>query len=138
MLIVLAFGPVPALAGPGYVSPEDAYAQAQRGDLTIVDVRSPGEWHKTGIPKGAAAITIHDPRGPAGFLDSVLKMVDGDRQRPLAMICASGTRSAAATAYLRSQGFTNVYDIHVGMLGRDGSPGWIARDLPLQPCPDCR
>jgi rhodanese-related sulfurtransferase len=127
----------PAFAGGGVISADEGFARAQAGELTIIDVRSPAEWRQTGVATGARRATVHDPRGLAGFLAEVEAIVGEDRNKPIAMICARGWRSAAATAFLREQGFTNVFDIGEGMLGRDGKPGWIARSLPVEPCERC-
>lgn len=126
-----------ALAAGGLIAADKAHEQAQSGELTIVDVRSPAEWRETGIAAGARLATIHNRKGPMGFLEEVIALVEGDKSKPIAMICARGARSAAATAFLRGQGFTNVFDIGEGMLGRDERPGWIARDLPVETCDDC-
>ncbi len=80
---------------------------------------------------------MHDSRGLAGFLAEVEAIVGEDRNQPIAMICARGWRSAAATADQRERGFTGVFDIGEGMPGRDGKPGWIARGLPVEPCERC-
>ncbi len=127
----------PAWAGGGPISADVGFARAQAGELTIIDVRSPAEWRQTGVAMGARRATVHDPRGLAGFLAAVEAIVGEDKSKPIAMICARGGRSAAATAFLREQGFTSVFDIGEGMLGRDGKPGWIARGLPVVPCERC-
>lgn len=38
---------------------------------------------------------------------------------------------------LRDAGFTQVYNIREDMIGSDAGPGWIARGLPVEPCPTC-
>lgn len=133
---LLWFAPA-ALAAGGLIAADEAHERAQAGEITIVDVRSPAEWRETGIATGARLATIHNRKGPMGFLEEMIALVEGDKSKPVAMICARGARSAAATAFLRGQGFTNVFDIGEGMLGRDERPGWIARDLPVEACGDC-
>lgn len=127
----------PGWAGGGPISADEGFSRAQAGELTIIDVRSPAEWRQTGVAAGARRATVHDPRGLAGFLAAVEAIVGEDKSKPIAMICARGMRSAAATAFLRGQGFTSVFDIGEGMLGRDDAPGWIARGLPVEPCEGC-
>ncbi len=133
---LLWFAPA-ALAEGGVIAADEAHRRAQAGELTIVDVRSPAEWRQTGIASRARLATIHNRKGPMGFLEEMIALVEGDKSKPIAMICARGARSAAATAFLRGQGFTNVSDISEGMLGRDERPGWIARNLPVEACDDC-
>jgi rhodanese-related sulfurtransferase len=126
-----------ARAGGAKLSPETANKAVASGTLTLIDVRSPEEWRKTGIAKGATPITMHNPKGKNAFLQAVLAKVGGDLNKPIARLCAAGVRSSLTQRFLISQGFTNVSDVPVGMLGRRGEPGWIARGLPITPCPNC-
>ncbi|MCB1548760.1 MAG: hypothetical protein KDJ41_13125 [Hyphomicrobiaceae bacterium] len=117
-------------AGPGKLSAAEAHRRQAAGELVLVDIRTPGEWLKTGLPAGAVALT---PTGPE-FLDQVEAALDGDRTRPLALICASGMRSAQLQMILEARGFTGVVDVSEGMLGnRSAGPGWIAGGLPIVP-----
>mgnify|MGYP002626579920 CR=1 FL=1 len=134
-LFAMALMTVPALAAEDGLMPADeAAALAAGGELTIIDVRSPREWRETGVPEGASRVTIHHPGGMEGFLAEVLEAVEGDRERPIAFICAAGGRSSAAQQLAREAGFTEVADIDEGMLGSGAGPGWIARGLPTEPC----
>jgi len=126
----------PALAGPK-ISAAEAYEQLRAGKVVLIDVRSPEEWRETGLPAGAKAVTIHNPGGMAAFLDQVLEAVDGDRERPIALICASGVRSSRAQRYLLTHGFSNVANVSEGMAGHLLAPGWVARGLPTKPCTAC-
>ncbi|MEZ5931549.1 MAG: rhodanese-like domain-containing protein [Alphaproteobacteria bacterium] len=121
------------------ISPEDALALAQSEKITIVDIRSPAEWAASGMPAPAVgASLLDDARKPrAAFLDEILALVDGDRSRPIALICASGNRSAFAEKLLAERGFTALYDISEGMTGGKNGPGWLARALPTSPCQAC-
>lgn len=91
----------------------------------------------TGLPSGARAATIHNAAGLRGFLDEVLALAGGDRDRRIAFICAGGVRSARAQRFLESEGFTQVLDVDEGMLGRPDAPGWINRGLPTESCAAC-
>ena len=126
-----------AVAGGGLLSADDAARRVKNGEITVIDVRSPGEWRQTGTALGAKRITIHDPGGANGFLRHMVAAVDGDRGRPIALICARGNRSTRAYDFLTQNGFTNVHNIVEGMLGNRTDPGWIARGLPVVPCPSC-
>lgn len=119
------------------ISGADALSLAQRGAVTIVDVRSPQEWKQTGVPAGARAITIHDPQGLAGFVRAVTRSVNGNLDTPVALICARGNRSTRALDALQAAGFTQVLNIEEGMLGSASGPGWLAQDLPLETCKAC-
>ena len=121
----------------GIIAADDAYARSQAGELIVIDVRSSYEWRQTGIPAGAQLATVHNRQGIAGFLKEVIAIAADDRNKPIALICARGWRSAAAANYLRQKGFTHVYDVSEGMLGRDEHPGWLKRELPVEPCDNC-
>ncbi|HEY9145600.1 MAG TPA: rhodanese-like domain-containing protein, partial [Thiobacillus sp.] len=56
--------------GPTMAAP-DAYAQAQAGKLTLIDVRTPDEWRKTGVAQGALRIDMTNVQGEAGFVRQV-------------------------------------------------------------------
>ena len=115
----------PAQAGPT-LDAETAFQRARAGDLLLVDIRQPDEWAATGSPQGAQRLDLRSP----DFLDRLSALTTGDRSRPIALICASGGRSARTTQTLRDAGFTNVLDVSEGMLGSAAGPGWLARGLP--------
>ena len=120
-----------ALAAP------DAYAQAQAGQVKLIDIRRPDEWRQTGVAKGAARINMEHPQGPAGFVRQVSAEVGGNLDAPIALICRTGNRTTHMEQVLRQAGFTNVYNIKEGMAGSSAGPGWIKRGLPVEPCPTC-
>ena len=66
--LLAALAPGDGLAAEGTISVRDALEGVRGGTLTLVDVRSPQEWRQTGVPAGAALVTIHQPKGLAGFL----------------------------------------------------------------------
>lgn len=135
--LAVAVAAAPSLAAEdGTLSPQKARELAAEDKLTIIDVRSPGEWRETGVPQGAETVTIHHPGGMEGFLREVEAAAGGDKERPVAFICAAGGRSSTAQRLAREAGFTAVADIDEGMLGSGAGPGWIARGLPTEPC-DC-
>ena len=116
-----------------------ASAQLSTGELGVVDVRGPGEWASTGVPRGAAEVSLFARPGTINdnFIDRVLAAVGGDKSTPIATICATGVRSSMASDILRKNGFTEVYDIAEGMFGSKFGPGWLRRGLPLGPCRTC-
>lgn len=118
----------------GTLTPDEARGMAERGELTIVDIRLPVEWERTGLPQGALAISLQDqtlqPR--EGFAADVLAALADDPDRPVALVCASGHRSAFAQQLLLHSGFSRVHDISEGMVGGEYGPGWLARGLPVE------
>jgi rhodanese-related sulfurtransferase len=115
-----------------------ALAGVKAGEMTLIDVRSPAEWRQTGVPLGAKTVTIHDPQGMAGFVTAATRAVNGRKDKPVALICARGSRSSRAARALRAAGFSNIFNVREGMLGNsvDG-PGWLHRKLPVEKCRNC-
>lgn len=134
---ILGFLTSVSAAGEGRVSAPEALERLSAGRLTVIDVRTPGEWRQTGVARGAKTITMHDPQGMERFYENVLAAVGGDKSRPVATICARGNRSRYTRSFLQARGFAHVFDISEGMLGRDGRPGWLARGLPIVDCTAC-
>ncbi|MBI3431143.1 MAG: rhodanese-like domain-containing protein [Hydrogenophilales bacterium] len=122
--------------GPTLSAPE-AYAQAQAGKLTLIDIRHSDEWRQTGVAPGALRIDMTDAQGEAGFIKQVAGQLGGRKSTPIALLSIAGNRGANAQRVLREAGFTHVYNIKEGMMGSGAGPGWIARRLPVEPCPRC-
>lgn len=125
---------ITAHAEPDISAPQ-AFERAKEGKLLIIDVRTPEEWRETGVIPAARRVDFY--RGPQVMLKSVLEMVGGDKNTPVAVVCHSGSRSSEAQRFLQAQGFTKVYNLKEGMAGSAAGPGWLNRQLPLEPCPRC-
>jgi rhodanese-related sulfurtransferase len=137
-VLILILSTWPAAAE--VLSPQEARARAASGDLTIVDVRLPVEWAETGLPEGAETLSLQNPATlevRPGFVEDMLRVLQGRRDQPVALICARGNRSALAVTLLAEAGFTSVHDISEGMIGGQNGPGWLARALPTTPCKAC-
>ncbi|HYZ27381.1 MAG TPA: rhodanese-like domain-containing protein [Geminicoccaceae bacterium] len=137
-VLILILSAWPAAAE--VLSPQEAKERAAAGDLTIVDVRLPAEWEETGLPEGAEAVSLQNPTTlevRSGFVEDMLRVLDGRRDQPVALICARGNRSAVAATILEEAGFTSVHDISEGMIGGQHGPGWLERALPTAPCKVC-
>jgi len=119
------------------ITPAEALAKAKAGEVLLIDIRTPAEWRQSGIPEYALPIDFRQEGGPAAFEQAVLDAVKGDRNRPIAVICAGGTRSAHAQQILEQAGFTQVQDVSEGVTGRNSETGWIHAGLPMVPCKDC-
>ena len=105
----------------------------------LVDIRTPGERRATGVPAGAVHVPLQgeDLTFNKDFVAQLSAAVGDDRRRPVALICAGGRRSQVAARLLAEQGYTSVFSVGEGMLGSNFGPGWLARRLPVEPCPDC-
>lgn len=104
-----------------------AYRLATEEGIVLIDIRRPEEWAATGSGAGAHRLDMRRP----DFLDEVFRLAEGDRTRPIAVICARGVRSARLSNAMAEAGFTNIIDVPEGMIGSPAGPGWIARGLPL-------
>jgi len=88
---------------------------ASREIPQIVDVREPWEYHQGHI---AGAVLI-----PLGQLGQRVQELDASQ--PVAVVCASGSRSQSAAALLGQKGFPRVYNLYNGM------EGWARQGLPI-------
>lgn len=134
------FGPLASASVPGQplnLSAPDAKTMAEAKQLTIIDIRRPEEWRQTGVAEGALRINMLHPGGPQGFANEVLRQVNGDKNAPIGLICRTGNRTTQVQRYLLSQGFTRVYNITEGMAGSRAGPGWLRRNMPIDPCVAC-
>ncbi len=109
-----------------------AFDKARAGEITLIDVRSPQEWQQTGLPAGGIAETIHRDGGLPAFATALLARLGDDKSKPVALICARGSRSAYTRQYLEQAGFTNVSDVAEGMIGGQHGTGWQKQGLPVE------
>ncbi len=85
---------------PGFktVGPEEFAELLKDTTVQLLDVRTPEEYAKGFIP-GAILIDVKE----SGFMDQVRSQLSADR--PVAVYCRSGRRSAAAAAELVKAGY---------------------------------
>ncbi len=126
---LLAAATVPVLhASSGIISAPAALAAADKGEIILVDIRTRSEWQQTGLAQPALAISMHE----AGFVRKLAHALGGNRAGRVALICATGGRSAHMRQILSTAGFTNVVDVSEGMMGSRAGPGWLKRGLPVK------
>ncbi len=102
---------------PQMLVDELVYQIREGAELQIIDVRRPAEF-KAGHVPGAFNIQLAElEKGIPGF----------DKERPTAVVCASGYRSSAATSILARSGFRRLFNV-VG-----GTNGWISAGYPIEP-----
>lgn len=80
------------------ITPQDAAARVAAGEITLIDVREPGEV-RSGRIRGAKNIPLGELRGRLGEID---------RARPVAFVCLSGARSGVATRAAKKAGLDAV------------------------------
>jgi molybdopterin/thiamine biosynthesis adenylyltransferase/rhodanese-related sulfurtransferase len=88
------------------------------GDAIALDVREQDE-----VDQGVVPGAVHIPRG---FLEMRIEEAVPDRDRPVVVYCAGGTRSAFAAKALQDLGYTDV----VSLAG--GFNGWKGAGLPWE------
>lgn len=131
----------------GDISPKEAWDLLQsNGNAQLIDVRSEAEWTFVGVPDlsqlGRSTVLLAWQSFPA------MQRVEGfeaaledafDKTAPLAFICRSGARSAAAAAAMTALGYTQCFNVANGFEGdvnhaghRGSINGWKADGLPWQ------
>lgn len=96
-------------------------AALQKQGALLLDVRTPGEFVQGHAP-GATLI-------PLGQLQWRLRELGDAKNRPIALICRSGNRSAVAQNILEKAGFTRTVNVEGGM------NAWVKAGLPVQTGP---
>lgn len=117
---LMTLGPSPGIEESRYETVDvrtasDAVRSNQ--DAQLLDVREPAEWADTGVPEGAALISL-------GELGS--RAVELATERPVYVICRSGNRSRTASDLLVGLGFTQVYNVDGGVTA------WLDAGLPVE------
>jgi molybdopterin/thiamine biosynthesis adenylyltransferase/rhodanese-related sulfurtransferase len=108
-----------ARAGITEVSTAEAEERLLRPGTVVLDVREPDEYEQGALP-GA----IHIPRG---HLESQIEAKVLDRDAPIVVYCAGGTRSAFAAQTLDQLGYTTVVSMAGGFnRWKDEGRAWKA------------
>jgi phage shock protein E len=107
--------PAPRAAGFETIQVADLAAMEPRP--FVLDVRTPGEFAEGHIP-GAVNIPLQELEARLAELES--------QRSGMAVVCAVGGRSKAASELLAGQGFTGVQNVD------GGTTGWIAAGHPVE------
>ena len=99
-------------------------------EAVLVDVRTRAEWTYVGMPeltgtgRQLATVEWHRFGGVPnpGFL-AELDALDLPKHAPLAFLCRSGVRSAAAARAATAAGYTRAYNVLDGFEGRPDAAG---------------
>mgnify|MGYP001290623127 CR=1 FL=1 len=95
----------------------DALAECAAG-VQVVDVREPAEWNDAlGHIRGARLVPM---------AELAARSAEIDRDRPVVVVCRSGTRSAQACQLLQKAGYAQVANLAGGMLR------WRAQGHPVE------
>jgi adenylyltransferase/sulfurtransferase len=101
-------------------TPDDVRQRLSNGGgYTLIDVREKEEYREGHL---AGALSV-----PRGFLDMRIEETVPDRDAPLVLYCAGGTRSLLAGRTLMELGYTNVVSMSGGFGGWKGAGHpWVA------------
>jgi rhodanese-related sulfurtransferase len=114
--IGLLLGAVGAHAAPTAVDVTQAFALQNQGVL-LIDVREPDEYAQGHAP-GSTLI-------PLGQLEKRLGELKGAKDKPIALICRSGSRSGKAQQILEKAGFSKAVNVDGGL------NAWAKAGLPV-------
>jgi UPF0176 protein len=102
----------PSLMAGKYVKPEDWNQLLDDPDVVVVDVRNDYE-----VSMGTFAGAINPQTKSFSELPEWVQQETALREKPkVAMFCTGGIRCEKSTAFLRSQGFQEVYHLEGGIL----------------------
>ena len=97
--------------------------------VPVIDIRTPAEWHQTGIIEGSHLQTFFDELGrydARAWMSAVRSIAASDQ--PVVLICHSGGRSGAVSRLLTTQfDYRQVYN------ARAGIAQWITEGRPTVP-----
>lgn len=106
------------------LTPKQALDEISKGNVTVIDIREPGEITQTGKIAGS----VNAPRGMLEFYaDPSLPYhkPEFNKEKRIILYCASSGRSALAVKTLKEMGYTNVAHIDGGL------KAWKEAGLPL-------
>jgi len=93
-------------------------ATMQAQGALLLDVRQPDEYQEFRAPNSMLL--------PLGLLQSRMGEISRYKDKPVAVICHSGRRSARAVKQLQEAGFTQAVSVDGGMVS------WAAAGLPVE------
>ena len=124
--VMIWLGAGMAVADVTLWSSTEAQAALARDEIVLIDIRRPEEWQATGVAKGAWPLDMRTEE----FGQQLGAILDRNPSRRLALICATGVRSAYVAKLLDNHGI-DVIDVSEGMMGSIKGPGWVRRGLPV-------
>jgi rhodanese-related sulfurtransferase len=115
------------------VSPVDAYGEALKGNISIIDIRPNRERVRDGrILHAYTAEFEAAPESYTAFAEAVFLLTKGDTTRPIALLCRHGIHAQEARRVLIEHGMSRVSVVAGGFLGSESDPGWQLWGLPVQ------
>ncbi|MGV3529898.1 MAG: rhodanese-like domain-containing protein [Flavisolibacter sp.] len=114
-----------AKAGIENLSPQQVHEEITKGIATLIDIRESEELEKNGKIPGST----HAPRGMLEFYadpTTPYHRPEFDQDKRIILHCASGGRSALATATLKEMGYQNIAHLDGGI------NAWKEASLPTE------
>jgi len=105
------------LKGYQPVNPTEAVNLINRDNALVLDVREVNEYQSGHI--------LNARHIPQSALDKRLDELEKDKDRPIILVCRSGSRSSHAAGVLKKHGFEKVYNLSGGIMA------WQNANLPL-------
>jgi len=90
------------------VSANDVHLAIGRPTVSIIDVRSPGEFAKGSI-EGSVNLPINE-------IGEKISTLIPDKEKTIYLYCLSGSRSETAANILTGQGYINAFSMSNGLL----------------------
>jgi rhodanese-related sulfurtransferase len=126
--------------GPGdfqNVTAFRAHKMIEKGDVFILDVRTPNEYKYSHI-EGAKLIPLrnvpaHDPvqLSDDKLLPKRMKELPKDKHKVIVVYCYSGKRGFDAGKMIADAGYKRVYNINDEKAGIAGLPAWVKAGYPV-------
>lgn len=108
------------------ISVEEAKRMVERGDVFVLDVRTPSEFNSSHI-EGATLIPVANASGsnlsPESLLEARINEVP--KNKKVLVYCRSGHRSTSASTILVNSGYSQVYNMEGGI------NAWIGAGYPV-------
>jgi rhodanese-related sulfurtransferase len=128
LIVILNFAPraEDSPAGIKNVTVEEAKKMVERGDVFVLDVRTPSEFNSSHI-EGATLIPVTSASGsnlsPESLLEARINEVP--KNKKILVYCRSGHRSTSASTILVNSGYSQVYNMEGGI------NAWIGAGYPV-------
>lgn len=96
--------------------------------VTLVDIRRPDEWQRTGIVEGSRLLTFfHDRAFKVYDIDAWVadfEKIIASKDQPVILICHSGSRTTSVTGLVDQLGYKTVYNVTEGIVNwmKAGNP----------------
>jgi rhodanese-related sulfurtransferase len=118
VLAALIWNLVTDPGGKHAVDPLGATALINHDDAVVLDVRSIAEFKDGHV--------VNSVNIPLNGLGNNLKQLEKHRDKPIVVVCKSGSRSGAAAKLLRKNGFENAKNLRGGIMA------WQSASLPVK------